>query len=290
MVFFFASARAQDFHQMIGDYPFDTTVELDALTSDKIKQNKLSISHQVPVLGTSKIGFSARALELKNDIRAVPDFYNIQFGGSYRRRLDHQRSLGLSVSYGSSSNDPFQAGRDNTILVNGIYKLDEKWVLLGNYSNNRTFLNNVPLPGFLYVQKQSREESVILGFPFISVLKPFTDGIFSLKYIGILPYNHKLRVLFNQLTWFKPYVGLEQDLMVFFETERESRNQRTFWLERKAVVGIEKSFGPFLKLDFQLGNSFDREYFSARSYSRKHTEVKKIHDGVFVSIGLKSSF
>jgi hypothetical protein len=181
-------------------------------------------------------------------------------------------------------------GRDGTIQVNGTYQLNEKWILLGNYSNNRPFLNNIPLPGFLYVQMQSREENVMLGFPFIYILKPFSDGMFSLKYLAILPYNHKLRILFNRVLWVKPYFGLEQQITAFFDSERTSDRARTFWKERRAAIGFEKSFGPFLKIDFQTGNSFDREYFSALSYGRKHSQVRKLSDGTYVALSLKSSF
>lgn len=238
----------------------------------------------------SKFGLSGRYFELANSLSGIPNFYNTQFGASYQRNLEEKKSMAVSLSFGSASDKPFQDGRDGTIQVNGTYKLNEKWILLGNYSNNRPFLNNVPLPGFLYVQKHSREESLMLGFPFIYILKPFAEGMFSFKYIGVLPYNHKARVLFNQLTWVKPYFGVEQQIAVFFDSDRTRDRIRTFWKERRAVVGLEKSFGPVFKIDFQTGNSFDREYFSALSYSRQHSEVRKIHDGAFVALSLKTSF
>ena len=130
----------------------------------------------------------------------------------------------------------------------------------------------------------------MLGFPFIYILKPFNEDNFSFKYIGVLPYNHKMRVLYNRLTFFKPYIGFEQGPFVFFDSDRTSNNLRTFWFERKAMLGLEKSFGPFLKIDFQFGNSFNREYFNARSFARRHSDVQKIHDGVYGSLSLKSSF
>jgi hypothetical protein len=151
-------------------------------------------------------------------------------------------------------------------------------------------MNNIPLPGFAYIKEQSREKTTILGFPFIYVLKPFLEGNFSFKYAGILPYNHKMRVLYNNFSILKPYLGFEQGPLVFFDTSRTTDNLRTFWFERRVALGIEKSFGPFLKIDFQTGNSFDREYFNSRSFMRKHTNITKIHDGMYVSLNLKSSF
>ncbi len=280
----------QEFQQLMGDYPFATTLEFESFHSGKIKETKFSFSQNVMTTKKSRFALSGRYFELTNSLRGIPNFTNSQFGVSYRRNLEDKKSIGVSASFGSSSDKPFEDGRDGVIQVNGTYQLNENWIILGNYSNNRPFLNNIPLPGFLYTEKHSREESVMLGFPFIYILKPFSDEIFSFKYVAILPYNHKIRVLFNKVEWVKPYVGLEQQIAVFFDSERFSDRVRTFWKERKAVVGLEKSFGPFLKIDFQTGNSFDREYFNALSYARKHSDVRRIHDGAFVCLSLKSSF
>lgn len=285
-----SSPRAQEFHNLVGDYPFATSLELDSLYSGTIQENIISGSHNFSRVKNSKLGVFGRYFELANSKLGVPNYYNIQFGASYRHYFDNDKSLGIMASLGSSSDEPFKNGRDGTILINSTYQLNEKWVILGNYSNNRTFLNNVPIPGFIYVQKQSREETVMLGFPFIYFLKPFYKDKFSVKFIGILPYNHKFRILYNKMQFVKPYVGIEQGPLVFFDSDRSSEDVRTFWFERKAALGFEKSFGPFLKIDFQVGNSFDREYFNAKSFGRQHTEVKKIHDGSYVSLSLKSSF
>jgi hypothetical protein len=255
-----------------------------------IKENTAAGSHHFKRIKNSKVGVFGRYFELANTKPGIPNFYNIQFGASYRHYFENDKSLGIMASLGSSSDKPFKNGRDGTIMVNSTYQLSDKWVLLGNYSNNRAFLNNIPLPGFIYIQEQSREKTTMLGFPFIYILKPFYEDNFSFKYIGVLPYNHKMRILYNRLEIFKPYIGIEQGPFVFFDSDRTSNNVRTFWFERKAALGFEKSFGPFLKIDFQLGNSFDRQYFNARSFMRHHSNVQKIHDGAYGALSLKSNF
>jgi hypothetical protein len=287
---FISMASAQEFHHLVGEYPFSFSLEVESLYSSQIKENTAGGSHHFNRVGNSRVGVFGRYFELNNSKKDISSFYNIQFGGSYRHYFSNDKSLGIMSSFGSSSDKPFKNGSDGTILVNSSYQLNSKWVLLANYSNNRPFLNNVPLPGFIYVREQSRESSVILGFPFIYILKPFYEGRFSIKYLGILPYNHKIRVLYNNFSHLKPYLGFEQGALVFFESDRISKNQRTFWFERKAMMGFEKSFGPVLKIDGQLGNSFDREYFNARSFNRRHSEIRKIHDGIYASLNLKSSF
>lgn len=274
----------------MGDYPFATSLELESLYSGVIKENLASGSHHFKRFGHTKLGVFGKYFELKNSKDGIPNFYNIQFGGSYRHYFKDEKSLGILASFGSSSDRPFKDGRDGTVLLNSTYQMNDKWVILGNYSNNRTFLNNIPLPGFIYLKEQSREKTVMVGFPFTYILMPFNESLFSFKYIGILPYNHRLRVLYNGVSLFRPYIGYEQGPLVFFDSDRRVNKDRTFWFERKAMLGIEKGFGPFLKIDFQLGNSFNREYFKARSFARKHSDVQKIADGMYTSLNLKSSF
>lgn len=289
-ILFITSVEAQELQGLIGEYPFATSLEIGSLSSNLIKESVLFGSHTFERIKNSKLGVFSRYYELANNKEGIPNYYNIQFGTNYRHYFDNGKSLGLMGSFGSSSDKPFRDGRDSTILLNSTYQLNEKWIVLGNYSNNRTFLNNVPLPGFLYVHENSREKAIIFGFPFIYYLKPFYRDNFSIRYIGILPYNHKFKVIFNRLTFSKPYLGFEQGPQVFLETYREAKDMRTFWFERRVMVGAEKSFGPILKIDIQLGNSFHREFFEARSFAKQHKNIRSIHDGIYGSLGLKSSF
>jgi hypothetical protein len=288
-LFLISNTSAQDVHQLIGDSPFSTSFELESFWSSEIKENTIGGSHHFDRVNNSKVGVFGRYFELSNSNQGIPRFYNIHFGGSYRHYLENKKSVGMSASLGSSSDKPFKDKRDNTILINATYQQNDRWIFLANYSNNRSFLNNIPLPGFVYLSEQSRASTVMLGFPFNYILKPIFRDQFSIKYIGILPYNHKVRVIYNAQL-FKPYIGFEQGPTSFFDSERSSNKMRTFWFEQRAMLGIEKSFGPMLKIDLQLGNAFNREYFSAQSFRRKHYDTQKIKDGIYTSINLRSSF
>jgi hypothetical protein len=281
---------AQDMQSMMGDSPFASSLELEALTSSDIKQTTLAASHQFKREDESRIGVFARHYTLANDVSGAPNFTNASAGLSFHRPLSAGRSWGVMGSYGSASDKPFRDGRDGTIVLNGMYRSSEKWLWLGNYSNNRPFMNNIPLPGILYVKEHGREKTFMAGFPFIYILQPFAAGHLSVRYLAILPYNHKLRVLYNSWSVLKPYIGIEQSIQAFFDSARVTDQRRTFWQERKAVLGAEKSFGPFLKIDLQTGVAFDRQFFEARSYMRTQTHRRRIDDGSFVALNLKSMF
>jgi hypothetical protein len=283
-------ARAQEFHTFAGDFPFDTSLEVEAMRSSSVTQTLTSGSHQFKRVKNSKFGVSGRFLELKNSSSQIHNYASASLGLNYKHYLEENRVLGFMGTFGSASNKLFRDGRDSTIMANVIYRYDEKWMWLGNYSNNRTFLNNVPLPGLLYIKENTRERTMMFGFPFIYINQPLSFSELSYKYIGILPYNHRLRLLYNGMTMFKPFFSYEQGPQVFFDTNRTINNLRTFWFERRVGVGLEKSFGPFLKIDFFSGQSFDRQYFDSRSYMRTHRNVRTLQDSFFVSLNLKSSF
>lgn len=281
-------ALAQEMN-FFGDPPFASTIDVDTLVSRDIRQNNVMLSHQTQRMGNSKFGAFWRYSELANE-KKLPAFYNVQFGATLRHYTKDNRLLTLMSSLGSASTKPFREARDNTLSANASYALNERWIVFANYSNNRAFLNNIPLPGFVYVKEQTREKALMVGFPFIYWLRPFAQDQFSIRYVGLLPYNHRLRVLYNGFSWLKPFAGVEQGPMMFFDANRRSDGMRTFWFERRAMVGAEKSLGPVLKVELQAGNSFDREFFNARSFGRKHSDTTDVRDGMYGFLSVKSSF
>jgi len=58
------------------------------------------------------------------------------------------------------------------------------WLLALSYSNNRPYLNNIPLPGFAYIIRGDRFNAMI-GFPFISAdYRPDPDWDFRFSIAG----------------------------------------------------------------------------------------------------------
>lgn len=292
MIFLFISLSvfAQEFLHLTSEIPFNSSIEVEGLVSSAIRENSISLSQHSSRFNNSKIGAFTRSSELNNDAKSNPHFYNVQFGFMYKHYLKNNQTLGMSASYGSASDKPFKNHNNSVMNINLAYKYDENWIWLGNYSNNRTFLNNVPLPGLLYVVEQSRQKSLMLGFPLIYALRPILNDALTFKYVALLPYTHRLRLYYNQFKFLKPYLALEQGVQAYMNSEIDSKTHRIFWFERRASIGGEKSFGPFLKIDLQVGNSFDREFFSARSMSKDKSGVVQIRDGIYGLINLKSSF
>ncbi len=284
------SASAQDMIGLTGDSPFSTTFDGETITAGTVESRSIGASHLFERKGDHRFGVSGRYLRNQNSGTPVPDFKGITGGVTYQRFLQNDQSLSIISSYGSASDRPFRDGRDSTLMVNALFRSSPRWIWLGNYSNNRPFLNNVPLPGFLYIGEQSRERSVMLGFPFINYLAPIAGGPVSIRYLAVLPFNHRVKLSYTGWTLFRPFLSLEQLTQIFFDSDRGSDGLRTFWFERRGAFGVEKSFGPVFRIEVQAGAAFDREYFVARSFRGSARDRWKIPDAGFGGVTLRTLF
>lgn len=283
-----ATARGQGMESVLRESPFLSSLEFSSLTSGEIQERVYQFSHQFGPPSSSHLGLFGRYQDLSNQIPEIPQFASASMGLSYKHLLKSGRKLSYTASYGSASDELFKNGRDATIQSNVLYQTDPHWIFVVNYSNNRNFLNNVPLPGVIYIGTMSREKQLILGFPFILWGGPV--GEFSFRYQALLPYVHRIRLAYKGWKPLQFNLGAEQDTHAFFYSQRQDDDERTFWFERRAYIGVEKSLGPILNVEFQLGRAFDREFFAAQSIGRKHESVRELDDATYLGFGVRSSF
>lgn len=298
---FFSEARAQDLLSAFDASKFSTRIELENLSTANadvengeqdtaVDQRQAAV--QTSILQDEKqfvtVGGRWQNLDFSENQQGLRDYHNIQGSVVYRRFLPENRFWSMNVNYGSASDRPFKNGRDGTIGATYLHKTSARWMLLVNYSNNRTFLNNVPLPGFVYLHSMSRESTLILGFPFAYWVTPVGKKL-SFRYFGLLPWSHKAKLVWVNEKH-EPYLGFEQSLQSFFDTRREEKTDRTFWFERKFMLGLEGKFLKNLSYDVQSGLAFDRTLFEARNYSEEKNYLTNFANGLYVAFNLKLSF
>ena len=235
------------------------------------------------------LGGRWQTLDFAENSKGLRDYDNISGNLTYRRVLPEKRFWSINLNYGSASDQPFKDGRDGTVGATFLQKINPRWMWLVNYSNNRVFLNNVPLPGFVYFHTMTKEKSLVLGFPFIYWVTPLHKYI-SLRYFGLLPWSHRLRVMYVKNDGVSPYLGVEQGALTYFDTRREEQRDRTFWFERKLTAGVEGKFNENLNYDFQTGLAFDRILYEARNFSEAKNYLINFENALFVSLSLKINF
>src|SRR5690606_8970904 len=114
---------------------------------------------------------------------------------------------------------------------------NKRWFGALNYSNNRTFAKNIPLPGFFYVHTMTREKILIFGLPFAFIKVPI-GTLFSFQYLGFLPWRHGAKLTLER-EGAKPYIFLEQNPESFLPYGRANEDDRFYWVRREAGVGLE---------------------------------------------------
>lgn len=294
VLLFSLSASAQDFLSAFDAESVSTKIEVDNFSTfspDAISNRNFFVQRTIYTNENHSVSVGAKwqSLDFHENKNGLRDYQNIQGSLNYKKFLEDKKFLNVNVSYGSASDRPFQNGRDGALGATVIKKTSAKWMWLVNYSNNRPFLNNIPLPGFVYFHTISRERALILGFPFVYWMTPIGSHL-SLRYLGILPWTHRLRVLWQGLGSYEPYVGFEQSPLTYFDSRREERWDRTFWFEKKLGSGVEGKLLGTLRYDFQAGLAFDRNLYSARNFGAKKNSSLHFDSSPFVSLGLKLAF
>ena len=301
-LFVFHCAHAQEFFSFLTPNTPQTSIELEGGYSpmsdidggrDQTQVLPTAIGANQKIYDKGKnlvtLGGKWQKLDLSARSNQLNDFYNIQGSVGYRRMLENDNFAFTSISYGSASDRPFKSNRDNTISANYIQRFSSKWFGIANYSNNRTFLNNVPLPGFLYVKEMTRERSMIIGFPIFYWMTPLGED-FSFRYFGILPWTHRLKFLYTKYKFILPYVGYEQAPQTYFRDDREKRRDRFFWFERRVGAGVEGGISRGFRFDFFTGWAFDRQFYEARNFSEKKNFLLNLESAPFVQLNLRHAF
>lgn len=296
------SAWGQDFFNFLNPEVSLTSLELegsflphekveDGADHTKVMHSSIAINQRIYRDDNDQVNVGARAqkLDLNGESTYLRDYYNQQVSFSYRRTLPDEKFSLTSFSFGSASDRPFRNGRDSTVSINSLYKFSPKWIGVVNYSNNRAFLNNIPLPGAFYIHELSKENSLILGFPIIFWSRSLSAK-WGIRYFGLIPWNHRLRLLYKFSDSLSFYTGLEQSPQTFFRHDRRSRYDRFFWFERRIAAGLEGTINKSLRYDFSGGLSFDRQFFEARNFSEKKEFLINADKALFVALSLRYTF
>lgn len=295
----FSSLFAQDLFGFLLPNAPSTSLELEGSYWPKAKVSKGQGSSDVTKSGFGinqqiyrdqknlwTVGAKWQELDLHQDSEYLRDYYNHQVSVGYRRTLPDSNFWFTTLSYGSASDKPFKNSRDNTIGLNHIQKFSQKWYGVLNYSNNRTFLNNVPLPGFFYVKEMSRDKVFVVGLPFFYWMRSVSEN-FSISYFGILPWTHRLRIFYTALGETRPYVSFEQSPQSYFRHDREHRYDRFYWFERRIGTGVEGTVGSNVRYDLSGGYAFDRELSEGKNFSQNQRFSANLENAYFASLTLR---
>ena len=154
---------AQDFAAIFSPVTPKATLNLEGQLSDPARTSDIQASLQLykdeerSITGLGKW----RRLTFKESDPNLRNYDDIEGGLSYRQSLSNNRFWSLTTTMGSASDEAFSNSDVNVFQITGLMKFNERWYGAINYSNNRTFAKNIPLPGFFYVHTMTREKTLI---------------------------------------------------------------------------------------------------------------------------------
>ncbi len=285
---------SQDFSSL-----FSGRVPLISLNTHYHKQSNQEETSARANLGvfrgaSSQVNLSARFQELDLDLsenKTLPSRYRqIDAGIAYTQSSDPKNFWTLSAQYGSASDKPFENSDVSTLSLNYVYRFSPNWIFLANYSNNRSFLNNIPLPSIVYVHTLSRERTILLGVPFLLIRTPISEK-FGLSYTTLMPYTHKLSLTHQTSPFIQTSINLEQSLQTYLKYQRENSKDQIYFVRRSAYLSFQSGLSRNIRLAANLGHAFGQRLFEAESFgSSSKSGKEKLKDGAFAKVDLNITF
>jgi hypothetical protein len=270
-----------------------------------IEMSETVVSHPVYQTTTDALSLSFAGQTTQTDPTiplptgvSVPEgLYNFQMGITYARHspdpAQRSRFWAINGTFGSASDKPFAQAANNTVAGSLFYGLPEqsngRWLLLLNYSNNRTFLNNIPLPGFAYTYSPQPMTRITLGLPFAFVWwKPSREWTYTVFVVAPWFYNLGAEYELNAHLKFFSNLGLFQK--PFLRDQRLDREDRLTFVEKKAVLGIKLPFAQVFEAQLSGGYTFGRIWYEAQRYSDRKDNMTSLESGWLGALALSAKF
>jgi hypothetical protein len=225
--------------------------------------------------------------------QAVPSrLYESEYGLSYRHYENESKFWGATASFGSASDRPFAAKENTTLSATLLYSnsIDpvSRWVWLLNYSNNRSFANEIPLPGFAYIYRPSKELFTVIGFPFAFLRYQINETWNTQIFLG--PYVYKLELAKTIFGPYQAYTMLDSSLQNYYLDQRIKKENRLFIAETKSVLGFKGPISKVFYWDINAGLAFGRSISESENYKIDKTDHLLLENRLFVGSQISARF
>lgn len=221
------------------------------------------------------------------------ELWDVRFGGLYRYTFDNGWMAGGLARIGSASDHPFSSehvlvGEASAFLRIPVAEHDN-WLFFLNWSNNRDFLNSIPIPAVEYWYQPSEAFRAIVGIPFNSIeAHPTEDWTLSFSYLMI-------RTI-HALAGYRPvepvqiYGGFDWASQRYLRENRPDYKDRLFYDEKRVRGGLLINLASHVTLDLTAGYAFDRVYFEGKKIENDQFNRVEVENGVFAWVALEIKF
>lgn len=229
----------------------------------EIPDRHLSVAHELGAMEFS-LGWSEESLWEGRGGAVV----SVSDSGRYERLFSHDRSISATTFYEKKRSD------------------GDSWFYFLNYSDNRTVLNKIPLPGFAYsFNRQSYKALLGLPFGFISWRSAF--GLSLTAFASPFAANTELSYmatpplyLFTSVAW-SPRS---------FQNLVPKKDERFFYDKKEWNLGVRFVLSREISGSLAYVYGFDRRFFIGESFAERDSDQFQLSDAGGVQFKLRASF
>jgi len=305
LTFFSAVAGAQDLSFMSPGSVDRTSISLehsqmaapDSSPGLSVEEQKAAFT--IPVYNglESRFSFIARGqrTELGERLRfsqsgvEIPEqFGTADFGFFWNKEDLIGNKTGISATYGNAGTRLFSGQSNPVVSANLIFerkKLDHSWFYFLSYSNNRTTLNNIPVPGIAY-GLNGKTYNLIFGLPFAFVMwRPDPFSIVS----SFSPFGVSIDLGFRVWGPLQLF-GLANWSPRSYQNLVEGSDNRLIFDKKEAGGGLRLNLGP--KGSFSVGyfHNFDRRFLLSETITDRDAEKIEISDSSGLQVKARLAF
>lgn len=213
------------------------------------------------------------------------DLYDVNFALNYFHYFDNGWTAGGIFSVGSPSDEPFDSYEELELNFNGFLRIphvdNNHWVFVLNWSDNREFLNNVPLPGVGYWYQPSEDLFILAGIPFLAARwTPVENVTLSGSYLPARNVDAEAAYRFTEQI--EVYTAFEWENERFLLADRADDDDRLFYYEKNVEAGLRYRFTENASVQVAGGWAFDRFFFVGEDYDDRDDDRLDLEDGPFV--------
>jgi hypothetical protein len=256
---------------------------------------KLDLDNVIPGFSRTqpRAGIQATVLDFTTTDPSVPGtLADISFGIGVGVAKTEKWVAGISVGVGFASNNVFNDanavyGKADLAFAYNINEREKIGIVL-DYNGNRTFLPDVPLPGFIYTRKLSDDFTLEVGFPYSDVQWQPTDQL-TLLLKFVFPDGGEARLDYKVSQSLGVFGALTQQYEAFQWNELDNPNRRVLFNQTRAELGVRGTFMDNLSFVAAAGYAFNTE-LNVGWDSRDEDELATLSDEPYVRFGVEVKF
>jgi hypothetical protein len=205
-----------------------------------------------------------------------------ELGAAFTRKLGERRRWGGGVGIGSASDQPFDTIRETEFRASLFREFParerDSWLLFLAYSNNRSFLNNIPFPGAAYVfRRPSAGLQATVGIPFVTLsYQPAPRWKLSLAAFGPTNLSAEVAARAAGPAWL--FVRAERRPLQWLRAGRAERSDRLIFDRQELRLGLRGLLPGGFSAELSGGKDLRRRFYESRDASRSGAPKAELAD------------